>query len=88
MLRSALQFGGEETSVAAADWRKLIVSIVRKWRACLPGPYELLLPRSRTSLATWPMPSHNLIKREAGRASDVRCRIEKRVCFRFGFASH
>lgn len=53
LLRSALQFGGEETSVAAADWRNRTASIVRERRACLPGSHELLLPRSRTSLATY-----------------------------------
>ena len=51
LLRSVLSFTGKETIVAAADWRKLIVSAMRKWRVHSPGPHELLLSSSRTWLA-------------------------------------
>ena len=51
---TAFSFGGRETSVAAADGRKLIASLVRTRRAHLPTSAEPRISRSRTSLATFP----------------------------------
>ena len=56
---SLLSFGMKEAATDAADWRKMIVSAVRTQRGHSPGPYELWLPRSRTSIATWTAPPHN-----------------------------